>query len=215
MNGDVREGLFRGNPVLAHLLGLCPLLAVTTTALNGLLLGVATLLTLTLSCVVVSLLRHAIAYETRLLAFVTIVACIVGAVDLLLETFFFVPHLTLGLFVPLIVTNCAILSSMETFAVRNGVGAAALGALSRGAGLVFVLFVVGVVREVVATGAPASLFGGSGEVTVYLAVLPPGAFFALAALLALSRWLDGRRKRAESEAGRVQLVRRAPTPHTR
>lgn len=186
--------LLRDNAVLAHLLGLCPLLAVTTTTLNGVLLGAATLFCLTTAGVVVSLLRHAIAHETRLLAFVVVVACLVSAVDLLLETFFYVPHLTLGLFVPLIVTNCAIFAHLETFAARRSAGASLVAGLSRGFGLASVLVVVGLMRELVATGEAASVFGGSATTHMQLALSPPGAFFALAALLAWSQWAGARRE---------------------
>ena len=140
------------------------------------------------------MLRSLIAYETRVLAFVVLIACTVSAIDLLLETFFYASHLTLGLFVPLIVTNCAILASVETFASRNGVLTACVGGLARGAGLAGVLFVVGLMRELVGFGSLASLFGRQSDATIPLALLPPGAFFALAVLLVLSRWISLKHK---------------------
>ena len=187
------ENAGRRNLMFARLLGLCPLLAVTTTALNGLLLGAATLAALAGSGIAVSILRPVIAHETRLLVYVIVIAVMVGAADLVMEAYVYESHLTLGLFVPLIVTNCAIFATIETSAARKSMGSGSWDCLTCGAGLVLALFAVGLVRELIATGALGSLSGETSDVYVQLAILPPGAFFALAALIAVHQWSERRK----------------------
>lgn len=206
MNGNSagiwRQGLWDNNPGLVQLLGLCPLLAVTTTAVNGLGLGVATLLVLTASNLVVSLLRGFLAAEIRIPVFVLVIASLVTAVDLMTRAFLHDLSLALGIFLPLIVTNCTILARAEAFASRRPAGAALADGLAQGAGFAAVLVVLGAGRELLGHGTLLAdaefLFGPaaaaweldvSGGRGLLLAVLPPGAFIGLGLLVALRQWI--------------------------
>ncbi|NIP71286.1 MAG: RnfABCDGE type electron transport complex subunit E, partial [Planctomycetales bacterium] len=155
----VLDGLWRNNPGFCQLLGLCPLLAVTTTLANGLALGLATLGVVTISNLAVSLLRRGIHPAVRLPVFVLIIASLVTAVDLLMNAYFHSVHRTLGLFVPLIVTNCAIIGRAEAFASRQPVRLAVLDGLANGAGFALVLVVLGALREIIGQG---TVFSGLG-----------------------------------------------------
>jgi H+/Na+-translocating ferredoxin:NAD+ oxidoreductase subunit E len=202
--GPWLEGLWRNNPALVQLLGLCPLLAVTTSVVNGLMLGLATAAVLLLTNVAISLMRRALIPVVRIPLFVLIIASLVTAVDLLTSALFFELHETIGLFIPLIITNCAILAQAETIASRRPVGYAAAAALASGFGFCAVLVVLGALREIVGSG---TLFAGFellfgpwasslkidlGFDGMLIAILPPGAFFGLAVLLALRNLLVGR-----------------------
>ena len=202
----VRNGLWGNNVALVQLLGLCPLLAVTSTAVNGLGLGIATLVTLLLSNTIVSLTRNLVRKEVRLPVFVLIIASLVTMIELAMKALFYDLYLVLGIFIPLIVTNCAIIGRAEGFASRNPVGPAALDGLMMGLGFMAVLAILGALREIIGFGtlfANAELmFGeGAGNLTIVfdsdypgflLAILPPGAFFGLALLIAARNWLDAR-----------------------
>ena len=190
-------GLVSGNTGLVQLLGLCPLLAVSNNAVNAIGLGLASLLALTLTNTVVASLRRVTRRDVRIPAFVTIIAAVVTAIELSLRAWFPELYQVLGLFVPLIVTNCAIMGRAEAFASRHDPARAALDGFAFGLGFLWVLLLIGVVRELVGTG---TLFAGSGtmlglpwlEMTVlgdyhgFLpAILPPGAFIVLALLIAI------------------------------
>jgi electron transport complex protein RnfE len=190
-------GLVSGNTGLVQLLGLCPLLAVSNNAVNALGLGLASLLALTLTNTVVASLRRLSRRDVRIPAFVTIIASVVTAIELSLRAWLPELYQVLGLFVPLIVTNCAIMGRAEAFASRHNPARAALDGFAFGLGFLWVLLLIGVVRELVGTG---TVFAGSGamlgmpwlELTVlgdyhgFLpAILPPGAFIVLALLIAL------------------------------
>lgn len=210
----VRDGLWNNNAALVQVLGLCPLLAVTSTAINGLGLGIATLLTLVLSNVAVSLIRHQTRPEIRIPIFVLVIACIVTAIELAMNAYFHELHSILGIFIALIVTNCNIIARAEVFASRNSVLPSAVDGLAIGAGFLAVLVVLGGLREVLGQGtlfAQADLmFGESAHwltVTVFedyhgflLAILPPGAFIGLGLLVALKNYIDLRRKRVTATA---------------
>jgi Na+-translocating ferredoxin:NAD+ oxidoreductase subunit E len=200
----VSDGLWRNNAGLVQLLGLCPLLAVTNTAVNGLGLGLATLFVLTLSNLVVSLLRGALRPEIRIPVFVLVIASLVTAVELAMNAWFHGLYRTLGIFIPLIVTNCAIIGRAEAFASRNAPLPSVLDGLSVGAGFAAVLVVLGALRELVGMGtlfAGAELMFGDAArdwlvvIPDYrgflLAVLPPGAFIGLGLLIAAKNWIDG------------------------
>lgn len=192
------DGLWRNNAGLVQLLGLCPLLAVTTTVVNGLGLGLATVAVLIASNVTVSLLRPLLRREIRIAAFVVIIASLVTAVDLLMHALFFDLHRVLGIFVPLIVTNCAIVGRAEAFASRNDPLRAATDGLFTGLGFAAALVALGAIRELVGQGSLFSqahmLLGDAGrhlsiqvfESGFLLASLPPGAFLALGFLIAAS-----------------------------
>lgn len=192
-----RDGLWRNNVALVQLLGLCPLLAVTSTVINGIGLGLATLITLVLSNTLVSLIRGFVRNEVRLPVFVLIIASIVTIIELLMRAYFYDLYLVLGIFIPLIVTNCAIIGRAEGFASKNNVGASALDGFMMGLGFLFVLALLGAVREIIGFGTLFShaelMFGEAAKsLTIVfsdkypgflLAVLPPGAFFGLALLI--------------------------------
>ena len=198
------NGLWGNNVALVQLLGLCPLLAVTSTVVNGIGLGIATLITLVLSNTIVSLIRGFVRNEVRLPVFVLIIASVVTIIELSMQAWFYDLYLVLGIFIPLIVTNCAIIGRAEGFASRNPVGPAALDGLMMGLGFLSVLVLLGGLREIVGFGtlfANAELMFGDGAqalrfepnpdyVGFLLAVLPPGAFFGLAILIAAKNWFD-------------------------
>ena len=199
-----RNGLWSNNVALVQLLGLCPLLAVTSTVINGLGLGIATMITLVLSNSIVSLIRGFVRKEVRLPVFVLIIASVVTMIELTMKAMFFDLYLVLGIFIPLIVTNCAIIGRAEGFASRNPVGPAALDGLMMGLGFLAVLVLLGGLREIIGFGtlfAHAELMFGEGARSLMieinpnypgflLAVLPPGAFFGLALLIVAKNWMD-------------------------
>ena len=205
MNKEITQnGLWTNNVALVQLLGLCPLLAVTSSTINGIGLGLATMVTLILSNTLVSLIRGFVRNEVRLPVFVLIIACVVTVIELLMKAFFYDLFLVLGIFIPLIVTNCAIIGRAEGFASRNPVGASALDGFMMGFGFLAVLTLLGAMREIIGSGtffAHAELmFGEPAKALVItfnedysgflLAVLPPGAFFGLAILIAVKNSID-------------------------
>ncbi len=196
-------GLWRENPGLVQLLGLCPLLAVTSTFVNGLGLGIATLLVLTFSNVLVSATRRWIMQEIRIPVYVLIIASLVTCIELIFKAWFPALDRSLGIFIPLIVTNCAIVARAELFASRNTVMASLYDGVGMGAGFALLLMAIGFFRELIGKGSILSefdlLLGGEpvrGLVLVdggwLLAILPPGAFFSLALAVALKNYLDRR-----------------------
>ena len=201
-----REGLWDNNVVFSQLLALCPLLAVTGTATNGLGMGLATLVVLAASGLSVSLPRGLITPEVRIPVFVLIIASIVTLVDMIMNAWMHDLHKILGLFIPLIVTNCAILGRAESFASRNAIAPSVVDGLMMGLGFTLALVSLGAVREILGSGtlfANASLLLGDGfaflETTLIpdykgflLMILPPGGFLVLGFLLAGKRLLDGR-----------------------
>jgi electron transport complex protein RnfE len=195
------DGMWRNNLALVQLLGLCPLLAVTTTLVNGVALGLATTAVLTATNTVISLLRRALVPAVRIPMFVLIIASLVTCIDLLTNALLDDLHRVLGLFIPLIVTNCAVLAQAETVASRRPVGAALLSGFATGCGFLAVLAALGALREIFGQG---TLFAGlpmlagdsAAGLTIDLpfdgmlvALLPPGAFFGMALLLALRQLL--------------------------
>ena len=200
----LQTGLWRENPGLVQLLGLCPLLAVTSTFVNGLGLGIATLVVLTCSNVLVSATRRWILAEIRVPIYVLIIASLVTCTELIFKAWFPALDRSLGIFIPLIVTNCAIVARAELFASRNAIVPSFFDGLGMGAGFALLLMAIGFFRELVGKGSLFAdfhmLFGGdalTGLVIVdggwLLAVLPPGAFFSLALAVALKNHLDGKR----------------------
>jgi electron transport complex protein RnfE len=203
----VNNGLWTNNQALVALLGLCPLLATSNTAINGLGLGLATTLVLLLSNTTVSLIRNIVRPEVRLPVFVLVIASFVTAVELSMNAWFHDLYKILGIFIPLIVTNCAIIGRAEAFASKNTVPKAALDGLMMGLGFASVLFTLGATRELIGQG---TLFSGAhlmfGEMArswtieianykgVLLAILPPGAFIGLGSLIAVKNWIDKSRK---------------------
>ena len=205
----LKDGLWMNNPGTVQLLGLCPLLAVTTTVINGLGLGLATTLTLVASNVTVSLIRKLVRPEVRIPVFVLIIASIVTVIELAMNAWLHDLYLILGIFIPLIVTNCAIIGRAESFASRQSVDRALLDGLAMGIGFTLVLVTLGGMRELIGQGtllAHANLmFGAFGEhlsltlIDNYrgflLAILPPGAFLGLGFLIAGINIINARRER--------------------
>ena len=202
----IREGLWTNNPGLVQLLGLCPLLAISGTVINALGLGIATIVTLVVSNSLVSLLREHVRPEIRIPVYVLIIASAVTAIELVMNAWFHGLFLVLGIFIPLIVTNCAIIGRAEAFASRNSVPRAALDGLAMGIGFTGVLVTIGALREVVGQGSLLDnahlLFGEWGrelrieifpqEHGFLLALLPPGAFLAMGLLIAAKNLIDAR-----------------------
>lgn len=200
-------GLASGNTGLVQLLGLCPLLAVSNNAVNALGLGLATVLALTLTNAAVAALRRLTRRDVRIPAFVMVIAAVVTAIELGLRAWFPALHAVLGLFIPLITTNCALMGRTEAFASRHDPGRAALDGFAIGLGFLWVLLLIGAVRELVGSG---SLFAGAGALLglpwlewslpgypgFLLAVLPVGAFLVLAGLVALRQGWQQRQPRA-------------------
>ncbi len=205
----VRDGMWDNNVVLAQTLALCPLLAVTGTATNGLGMGLATTAVMVAAGTLVAALRRAIPPEVRIPAFILVIASLVTVVDMVMNAWLHELYKVLGLFIPLIVTNCAILGRAEAFASRHAVTPAALDGLMMGLGFTLVLVVLGGVREILGGGtlfANASLLLGPwadfmemtlipGYGGVLLFVLPPGAFVVLGFLLAGKRLIERRPRR--------------------
>ena len=215
----LRSGLWRDNPGLVQLLGLCPLLAVTTTFINGLGLGVATLFVLTCSNALVSATRRWISQEIRIPIYVLIIASLVTCIELIFKAWFPTLDRSLGIFIPLIVTNCAIIARAEVFASRNSVSASIIDGIGMGAGFALLLMAIGAFRELI---GQASILSGLDMITggepfvgfsfadsgLLLAILPPGAFFSLALAVALKNYVD--RKRGIPRGARTQPSLRQP-----
>jgi electron transport complex protein RnfE len=213
----VGDGLWTNNQALVALLGLCPLLATTTSATNGLGMGLATTAVLVLSNLTISLIRNMVRPEVRLPVFVLVIASFVTAVELTMKAWFFELYNVLGLFIPLIVTNCAIIGRAEAFASKNRVDRAVADGLAMGVGFTLVLMTLGGIRELLGQGtlfyqaelmfgaaaAGLSLGPAEGFQGALLAILPPGAFICLGLLIALKNLVDkrvARRKAATAKA---------------
>ncbi len=199
------EGLWKNNPAIVQLLGLCPLLAVTGTFVNSLGLGLATLAVLVCSNVTVSLVRNQAIEAIRLPAFVMIIASFTTCISLLMQAYTYELYQILGIFIPLIVTNCAILGRADAFASKNNVLRSAFDGLMMGIGFLIVLLLIGGIREIIGQGTLLSgmnlLFGDSArgwEIDVFgegypgflVAALPPGAFLVTGFIIALKNKID-------------------------
>jgi len=212
------DGLWQQNTGLVVLLGLCPLLAVTGTVVNAIGLGLATTLTLVFSNLAVSSVRGVLRPEIRIPAYVLIIASVVTVIQLLMQAWFHDLYRVLGIFIPLIVTNCAIIGRAEAFASRNRPLPALVDGLATGLGFTLALVLLGALREIVGRGtlfSQASLmFGEFGEMLqltlvpehpgFLLAMLPAGAFIGLGLLIAARNWLDDRPRR---KAARKAVLR--------
>ena len=227
--GIFYNGLWKQNPGIAQLLGLCPLLAISSSVVNALSLGLATTLVMTLSGSAVAAIREFISNEARIPIYVLLIAVLVTVVQLLMNAYAYPLYLVLGIFIPLIVTNCIILARAESFASRNGILASALDGIAMGLGLTAVLVVLGGIREIFGHGTLLSgidlVFGEAAKpwiITVVpdyhgflLAVLPPGAFITLGMLIALKNWLNLRaeRKAPGANATVTPIERGCSTAH--
>lgn len=198
------NGVWKQNTILSQLLGLCPLLAVSTNFVNAMSLGLATMLVMMLANLAISTLRAFIPYEIRIPVFVLIIAALVTVIDLAFNAFLHDLYLVLGIFIPLIVTNCIVLARVEAFAAKNGVRAAAFDGVMMGIGFIWVIGLLGLLREFLGQG---TLFSGIEMILPQLhgiqilpdsypgfliAILPPGAFFILGLMIAGKNWLAAR-----------------------
>ena len=192
---DLLRGIWRENPVLIQMLGLCPALAVTNTVANSIAMGLATFFVLCGSSVLVSLLKRFIPHEVRISTYILIIASFVTVADMTLEALVPVIHKALGAFIPLIVVNCMILGRQEAFAAKRSVGRSLLDAAGTGVGFIIALLMLGAVREVIGYGTflGISLFGPSYEPWVVM-ILPPGGFLTLGFLLLGLNWVRRRRE---------------------
>jgi len=207
-----RDGLWNNNQALVALLGMCPLLAVSNTLMNGLGLGLATTLTLICSNTIISLIRKQVPDEVRLPVFVLIIASVVTIIELCMNAYFHELYKILGIFIPLIVTNCAIIGRAEAFASKNPLDLAALDGLMMGLGFTSVLVLLGGLRELIGSGtlfAQIHLMLGEAatgwELTIIddysgflLAILPPGAFIGLGLIIAVKNIIDSRQPQKAS-----------------
>ncbi|ENU1225726.1 MULTISPECIES: electron transport complex subunit E [Providencia] len=215
------QGLWKNNSALVQLLGLCPLLAVSSTATNALGLGLATTLVLVCTNVTVSALRRWVPSEIRIPIYVMIIASVVSAVQMLINAYAFGLYESLGIFIPLIVTNCIVIGRAEAYASRNPVGLSALDGFAMGLGATATLLVLGSIREILGNGTlfdGADLLLGSWATSLrievlhldspfLLAMLPPGAFIGLALLLAAKYLIDEKMKKRAARQSGVQPER--------
>ena len=206
------NGLWKNNPAIVQLLGLCPLLAVTGSVVNALGLGLATMMVLIISNTSVSLIRNLVSDAVRLPTFVMIIAAAVTCIELLMQAFTYELFQILGIFLPLITTNCVILGRADGFAARNSIGPAFYDGLIMGLGFACVLAVLGALRELSGTGALFAnmdlLFGpgaANWKIVMYpdyqpflLAILPPGAFIFTGLIIAVKNLIDDRIKKRQN-----------------
>ena len=200
----VRNGIWKQNTSIVQILGLCPLLAVTTNAVNGVMLSLATILVMAISNLAVASLRNLIPHEIRIPVFILIVAALVTVVDLLFNANLHELYLVLGIFIPLIVTNCIVLARVEAFAAKNPPLHSTFDGIFMGVGMLWTLGLLGALRELIGNG---TLLGGIDMVFpslqpihvlpesypgFLLALLPPGAFILLGCLIAWKNWMDAR-----------------------
>ncbi|MBR1878581.1 MAG: electron transport complex subunit E [Paludibacteraceae bacterium] len=178
------NGILKENPTFALVLGMCPTLATTTSAVNGMSMGLATLFVLVCSNVVISLLKNLIPDKVRIPAFIVVIATFVTMVQLVMQAYLPGIYDVLGLFIPLIVVNCIVLGRAEAFAAKNTVGLSALDGLGMGLGFTLSLTVLGIIREFLGAGTVFGLQIYSSQFAALIFVLAPGAFICLAYLMA-------------------------------
>lgn len=210
----ITNGLWKNNPATVQVLGLCPLLAVTSTIVNALGLGLATTLVLVISNVIVALIRDFVRPEIRMPVFVIVIAAAVTIAELIMQAYFYELYLIIGLFIALITTNCTIMARAEAFASKHNARESFLDGLFMGLGFTLVLLVLGTLRELIGFGTLFQQFDlmfGEGakalKITVFenypgflLAILPPGAFIGLGLLIALKNIIDAKKTAAQAIA---------------
>ncbi|MCC8173445.1 MAG: electron transport complex subunit E [Odoribacter sp.] len=182
---NLTKGLFRENPIFVQLLGMCPTLGVTTSAINGMGMGLATAFVLVMSNLVISLTANFIPDKIRIPAFIVIIATFVTIVDMSMAAYVPGLHAALGLFIPLIVVNCVVLGRAEAFASKNTAGSSVLDGLGMGLGFTLALTLLGITREVLGSGRIFNMEIMNDNYSPLLFVLAPGAFIALGYLIAI------------------------------
>jgi electron transport complex protein RnfE len=207
---ELVKGIWKENPVFIQLLGLCPALAVTNTAINAVAMSGATAFVLLSSSLLVSLMRNYIPKQVRITTFIIVIATFVTVADFTLQALAPVVHKELGAFIALIVVNCLILGRQEAFASRNSTRAAVADAAGMAGGFALALFMLGCIREILGNGSlfGVSLFGPNFEPWVIM-ILPPGGFLTLGLLLGIFAWLKERRLRAAQLVDGTPAERRA------
>ncbi len=215
LSQEYLKGVWKNNPILVQLLGLCPTLAVTVTAINGLAMGLAATFVLVMSSLLISSIRKIIPPQVRIASFIVIIATFVTIVDLVMKAKF--PDLSkaLGPFIPLIVVNCVILGRQEAFASKNNPGRAFLDALGMGSGFTMALLILGSIREIIGSRTIFGLQIMPDQFEPWLImILPPGAFLTLGLILGLSNFYSIKKAREEHESiishykrvGREELI---------
>lgn len=200
------KGFWDENPIFRLVLGMCPTLAVTTTAVNGIGMGLATTFVLLCSNIVISTIRSFIPKKIRIPAFIVTIATFVTIVDLVMNGYFHALHKSLGLFIPLIVVNCIILGRAEAFASKNNVLLSALDGLGMGLGFTLSLIVLGSIRELLGNGTIFNVvIFGKSYVPLLLMILPPGAFIVLGVLLGLMNQVE---LKIAAKQGRPPVIKR-------
>ena len=220
------NGIWKQNTSIVQILGLCPLLAVTTNAVNGIMLSLATILVMAISNVAVASLRNFIPHEIRIPVFILIVAALVTVVDLLFNANLHELYLVLGIFIPLIVTNCIVLARVEAFAAKNPPLQSTFDGIFMGVGMLWTLALLGAMRELLGSG---TLFGGIDMVFpglqpiqllpesypgFLLAMLPPGAFILLGCMIAWKNWMDARAAERAQRKPPQPAATVAPAPNS-
>lgn len=190
-----KDGFWKNNAVFKQVLGMCPTLAVTTSAINGIAMGLASTAVLVCSNFVVSLVKNIVPAKVRIPAYIVIIASFVTVVDLVMNAYVHDIHKVLGLFIPLIVVNCVILGRAESFASKNSLFSSIFDGLGIGLGFTFALFILGSVREILGSGSilGISIFGEWFEPAIVM-ILPPGAFIALGFILFIINYLENKKK---------------------
>ena len=203
---EFAKGFWSENPIFRLVLGLCPTLAVTTTAENGIGMGLAATFVLVCSNTVIAMMRNFIPKKIRIPAFIVAIATFVTIVDLVMNGYFHALHKSLGLFIPLIVVNCIILGRAEAFASKNGIVISVIDGLGMGFGFTISLVLLGAIRELLGNG---TIFGaailGDSYIPLLLMILPPGAFIVLGMLLGLMNQAE---IRLAERTGRTPLIRK-------
>jgi electron transport complex protein RnfE len=193
----IKNGIFNENPTFVQVIGMCPTLAVTTGAVNGVGMGLTTTFVLACSNLVISLIRNIIPDKVRIPAFIVVIASFVTIIQLLLEAYMQELNDSLGIFIPLIVVNCIILARAEAYASKNGPVASLFDGIGQGLGFTCALTILGIIREFIGAGA---FFGTrilpEAFPTVNIMILPPGAFITLGLIMALLNYMKGRKKTA-------------------
>lgn len=211
VKNQLRDGLFFQNPVTVQLLGMCSVMAITTTLFNGLGMGVSVLVILTLANIIISILRKIIPNNIRIACFIVVIAGFVTIVDLCLQAFLPDLSASLGLFIPLIVVNCIILGRAEAFAYKNGPAASALDGIFQGLGYTMVLVIMCVVRELLGNGTFGGgiLNGGEGiriipeGIPALGMILPVGGFLTLACVIAAMQYILNKPKKGDKKTEEV------------
>lgn len=195
---EFTKGLVRENPTFVQLLGMCPTLAVTTSVVNAIGMGLSVTAVLTASNMVISLIRKVVPSKIRIAAYIVVIAGFVTVIEMLLKAFFPEISKSLGVFIPLIVVNCIILARAEAFASKNGIGKSALDGLGMGLGFTGALTIIGTIREILGNGTFLGInILGSGFMPATIMILPPGAFLVLGIIIGVINAVKAKKEAQE------------------